>query len=323
MMDKAIINFPEQFKFEPVVMGDWQPGKYQNYIVCGMGGSHLAADVLKLLRPELNLIIHSDYGLPRLGGEVLKNSLIIVSSYSGNTDEAIDGFRAAQALKLKVAAMATGGQLIELAKEYKVPYVELPATGIQPRSALGFSLRALLKIIGDDELLSLTAKLSEQLKPLDLQSVGQELAEQCQGLVPVVYAARRNYALAYNWKIKLNETGKIPAFYNLLPELNHNEMNGFDYNEQNQDLAKRFIFIMLKDKQDEARVIKRMEVLTDLLTQRELPVVAIEPKGDSQLEIIFNSLLLADWLAYYTALQYEAEPEPVPMVEEFKKLMAK
>ncbi len=323
MMDKAIINFPEQFKFEPVITGDWQPGKYQNYIVCGMGGSHLAADVLKLLRPELNFIIHSDYGLPPATSEALKNSLVIISSYSGNTEEAIDGFRAAQALKLDLVVVAVGGQLIELAKEHRVPYIELPDTGIQPRSALGFSLRALLKIIGDEELLILSTKLSEQLKPLTLQSTGQELAEQCQQLVPVIYASRRNYALAYNWKIKLNETGKIPAFYNLLPELSHNEMNGFDYNEQSQGLARKFVFIMLKDKQDEPRVIKRMGVLTDLLTQRELPVIAIEPKGDSQLETIFNSLLLADWLAYYTALLYEADPEPVPMVEEFKKLMAK
>lgn len=322
MMDKAIINFPEQFKFEPVITGDWRPVKYQNYIVCGMGGSHLAADVLKLLRPELNFIIHSDYGLPRVASEALKNSLVIISSYSGNTEEAIDGFRAAQALKLDLVVVAIGGQLIELAEEHKIPYVKLPDTGIQPRSALGFSLRALLKIIGDEELLALTAKLSEQLKPLALQSSGQELAEQCQQLVPVIYAARRNYALAYNWKIKLNETGKVPAFYNLLPELNHNEMNGFDYNELSQDLAQKFIFIMLKDRQDEARIAKRLEVLTDLLTQRELPVMAIEPKGDSQLETIFNSLLLADWLAYYTALQYEADPEAVPMVEEFKKLLA-
>jgi len=322
MMDKAIINFPQQFKFEPIIVGDWRLVKYQSYIVCGMGGSHLAADVLKLLRPELNLVIHSDYGLPPVTSEVLKNSLVIISSYSGNTEEAIDGFKAAQAQKLKVAVMAVGGQLIELAKENKVAYVELPDDGIQPRSALGFSLRALLKIINDEELLADTLKLSEQLNPAELQNQGQELAEQTKEMAPVIYASARNYALAYNWKIKLNETGKIPAFYNLLPELNHNEMNGFDYNENSQDLAKKFVFIMLKDGQDNARIIKRMEVLTNLLTRRELPVLTVELKGENKLEAIFNNLLLADWLAYYTALQYGTDPEPVPMVEEFKKLMA-
>jgi len=153
--------------------------------------------------------------------------------------------------------------------------------------------------------------------------VGKALAYRIKGKVPVVYSSSENAPIAYNWKIKLNETGKIPAFMNVLPELNHNEMNGFDVHPSTRPLSRVFHFLLLKDKNDNEHVQKRMEVLASLYEARKLPVMTLELKGKTVLEKIFSSLLLADWLAYHTATLYKVDPEQVPLVEEFKKLIAK
>jgi len=319
MMDQTISSFPQQLSWIPDITGRFDSGAFTSYVVCGMGGSHLAADILKRLKPTLNLIVHSDYDLPLLKESSKQSRLVIASSYSGNTEETITSFNQALAQGCSVAAITTGGRLLELAQDKDVPYIKLPVTGIQPRSALGYSLRALLKILGQTDLLEQTAQLADTLKATDWRSKGQTLAETIKGKVPLIYASARNYALAYNWKIKLNETGKIPAFYNLLPELNHNEMTGFAYTDLSKPLSSQFYFIMLADQRDEAGVQTRMRVLTEVLEGLGLPVITVAVEGDSETVRVFNSLILADWLAYYTALQYGAEPEQVPLVEQFKK----
>ncbi|MBI2506768.1 MAG: bifunctional phosphoglucose/phosphomannose isomerase, partial [Candidatus Colwellbacteria bacterium] len=139
--------------------------------------------------------------------------------------------------------------------------------------------------------------------------------------IPIIYSSRRNIALAYNWKIKFNETGKAPAFYNTFPELNHNEMTGFDVQETTRELSDKMFFIFLKDEDDHPKITKRMEVLERLYRDRKLSVAVVSLEGNSKMEKIFNSLTLADWTAYYTAKRYNVEPEQVPMVEEFKKLL--
>ena len=138
---------------------------------------------------------------------------------------------------------------------------------------------------------------------------------------PVGEYTDRNLIIAYNWKTKFNETGKIPAFYNIFPELNHDEMNGFDVRSSTSGLMQNFHFLFLRDGEDSPRIIKRMEVLEKLLLQRQLPVEIIDMKGSSVLYKIFSVLILADWTTYYTAEGYGVEPEQVPMVEEFKRLI--
>jgi glucose/mannose-6-phosphate isomerase len=160
------------------------------------------------------------------------------------------------------------------------------------------------------------------LKPDALEPTGKELARNLSGHLPIVYASRRNIALAFTWKIKFNETGKTPAFYNTLPEANHNEMTGFDVKDGTRALSSQIHFLFLKDNADHPRIQKRMEVLEKLYRDRKLPVENIEINGTNRLEKIFRSLILADWVSYHLALKYGVEPEEVPMVEEFKRLIA-
>lgn len=320
MITDAIRDFPKQFACAPLIENKKNLKKtYQRYVVVGMGGSHLAADLALIARPELPLIIWSDYGLPPSAD---KHTLVIASSYSGNTEETIDGLRIAMKKKLPVACIAVGGKLLEIAKKKKLPYIELPNTGIQPRSALGLSLRALLALAGDKKGLAETKRLATTLKPDTLAGRGKTLAKMLADHVPVIYASRANVGIAYNWKIKFNETGKIPAFYNVFPELNHNEMTGFDVTPRSKHLSERFAFIFLRDNDDHPRLKKRMMVLEELYRDRGLPVVVLDLIGKTRFEKIFNSLLIADWAAVATAERYGLESEEVPMVEEFKKMIA-
>lgn len=321
-MRQAINGFPEQFAFQPEVMNASDLPRSKRLIVCGMGGSHLAADLLNERLPNLDIWVWKDYGLPPLANEVLQGSLVIASSYSGNTEETIDAYLAAREIGASVAVIATGGKLLELAKTDGVPWVKLPETGIQPRSALGFSLRAMLALLGLEGELAETSHLASRLKPEDLESVGRDIAKKINGYVPVIYASRRNWPLAYNWKIKFNETGKIPAFANFLPELNHNEMTGFDQMGGNEQLRQKFTFIFLADPEDDPRITKRMEILGNMYMARNLPVQTLELVGKDAWEKIFSNLLIADWAAFYTAEQYGLEAEQVPMVEEFKKMVS-
>ncbi|MEK7190512.1 MAG: bifunctional phosphoglucose/phosphomannose isomerase [Patescibacteria group bacterium] len=320
-MYEAIKNFNQQFLFEPKIINEENFIQKSSFVVVGMGGSALAALLLKTWKPKLNITIRRDYGLPEFYPEELKNKLIILSSYSGNTEEVIDAFKEAQNKNLAMAVISIGGKLLELAKENNVPYIKLPDTGIQPRSALGFSIKAFLKFIGEEEELKKLTELATVLNPIDFEKEGKILAEKIRNHIPVIYASDRNLSVAYNWKIKLNESGKIPAFYNVFPELNHNEINGFNVKDSTRELNNKFYFIFLKDTEDDPRILKRMEVTEKLYQDRNLPTRTLELTGENIWFKIFSSLVLADWAAYYTALQYGLDPQQIPMVENFKKLI--
>ena len=324
MINESIKNFSKQFAYEPKIENqDALKEKFDKFIVVGMGGSNLATGLVKIWKPELNIIVHKDYSLPSIPEEELGKNLVILSSYSGNTEEVIDAFHRARDKGLARVAISTGGELLNLAKQERISYIQIPDTGIQPRLALGFSFKALLKIMGDEEDLKEVNRLSESFDPNTHEAAGRSLAEKLRESIPVIYSSNRNGALAYAWKIPFNETGKIPCFYNVLPELNHNEMTGFDVIKSTNSLSEKFHFIFLKDKSDNSRITKRMEVLEKLYRDRGFNVETVELEGKSVLHKIFSSVVLANWTAYYTALQYNVESEQVPMVEEFKGLIQK
>lgn len=318
-MEKAIVGLPHQFDFTPVIGNESKLKPAQSYVVAGMGGSHLSADLLKIFYPSLNIYIHKDYGLPEFASD---KSLFIASSYSGNTEEALDFAQNAFDRSLNLAIVAVGGKLLEFAKANNVPYIELPDAGIQPRSAIGLSFLALTRLILGEREVSRFMTLGKGLDPLKLSLDGKKLAEDLRGKIPVVYSSKKNTALAYNWKIKFNETAKIPAFHNAFPELNHNEMSGFDVIESTINLSNKFHFIFLSDSADNPKIIRRMEVCKKLYEDRGLQVTPVSLIGPTDLERIMNSLILADWTALNLSKIYGTEPSAVPIIEEFKKLIA-
>jgi glucose/mannose-6-phosphate isomerase len=320
MMQDAINAFATQFNFRPKIENASKLRTYKKFVILGMGGSNQAPSILKIRDPFLDIISHRDYGIPKLSPEAMKGVLFIASSYSGNTEEAIDGFHEVRKRGLPLAVIATGGKLLDRAKHYKVPYVAIPKTGIQPRSALGFQILGLTALMRQTRLTRELAALSSSLKPRRFEIKGKALAKKLKGRVPLIYASTRNAAIALIWKIKFNETGKIPAFAHAVPELNHNEMTGFDAISSTKKLTAPFHVLFIKG-DDHLQIRKRMDVTAKLYKKRGLSSDFIS-LSDFSFKAIFESLLLADWAAFYTAELYGTESEQVPMVEEFKKLIS-
>jgi len=329
-MRQVILDFPKQFK---VGFGAGAKIKNQiskikninNVIVCGMGGSALPGELLKLIctnylkTTKAGVHIHRNYGLPyyiKSQKLKVKSQLIVCISYSGNTEETLSSYREAIKMGLPIVSIASGGKLLELSKKYKSPVVIIPG-GIQPRSALGYQFAALIKILENLKIIKNIEKeilnAAENFAPKKLDGQGKNLAKKLLDKIPVVYSSQRYKALAYIWKIKFNENTKIPAFWNYFPELNHNEMVGY------ANASKLLHVLILRDKNDYPRNLKRMGLTAELLKNRGLKVEFIEIVGKSIWEKILNNLILADWVSYYMAIFEGVDPTPVAMVEEFKK----
>ena len=320
MLKDILRNFPKQFSWEPKVVNEKFLHSKESFVVCGMGGSHLSADIIDMLLPEADISVHRDYGLPHITNP--DKTMVIASSYSGNTEETIDALNTAIKNKIQCAVVTKGGKLIEIAQKNNLPYIKLPDIESQPRFFLGYNFVSILKLMGKNSLLNQAGILAEKLDPKKAEERGVELAKKLQDKIPVIYSSAKYGAASYIWKIKFNETSKIPAFCNEFPELNHNEMNGFDTKEKTIPLMEKFHFIFLKDPNDDQRVLKRMEIMRNLLEKQELKVEILTLEGESQMHKIFDSLMVADFASYNLAEFYCNDPEQVPAVEEFKKLIA-
>ena len=321
-MEKAIRDFGIQFDYVPEIINKENLKSFNKVIVLGMGGSNLAPGILNIFDPKLDIYIHRDYSLPMKEDSFFDNSLIVASSYSGNTEEVLSGLEVALSKNLNIAVISAGGKLIEIAKEKKLPYIEIPNTGVQPRSALGFSFIAFSYLLNSTITIENINEIKGKLNPNDFEIDGKNIADKIADKTPIIYSSNKNIAIAYNWKIKLNETGKIPAFYNVLPEMNHNEMTGFDLNEKTQDLAQRFVPMFILDETDNEKIVKRMKTVKEIYESRGIVCIGVSLKGKNLGEKVFSSLLLADWIAYCVAVNNGSEANEVPMVEEFKKRIA-
>ncbi len=314
---KEIINrFSEQLSYEPKIENSEAFVPKDKFIVCGMGGSNLAAEIIKIYQPEIDIIVHKDFGLPSIPDSELGSRLVILSSYSGQTQETIDAFNSAQSSKFSLIVISGGGELLKLAKDNGVPFIQLPVSdGVQPRLAIGLSLKATLKAMEMEDALSDISKLTGHLNPADYESQGHDLADKLKAKVPVAYSSVRNSGLAYIWKVNFNETAKTPLFYNVFPELNHNEMLGFS----GGDVLKNAHFIFLKDSQDDQRIELRMDLTKKLLEDRGFAVEVLDLEGDSIWQKVLGSILLAQWSSYYLAQNRGIDPSDLSMLEDFKK----
>lgn len=317
-MRDALNGFPSQFLFEPIINNIEKLPRDRQLVICGMGGSHLSADIFNLLLPGRIRAIHMDYGLPVLNDADADKNLYVMSSYSGNTEEVMESYEEAKRRGYAMCAMAVGGRLIERAAADGIPYIQFPSVGIQPRAALGYGVVALAALVGEKSLLNDLAAQSVHLSPSRAAEQGARLAEELRGKTPIVYATNRNAAIAQNWKIKFCENTKIPAFWNVIPELNHNEMTGFDVVDSTRSLSEHYAVVMLSDTEDHPRNARRLEITRELFKARGIAVHTIEMAGSNRPEKIFSSLLLADFTSVALGEYYGVETEQVPMVEEFK-----
>lgn len=323
----------EQARFAAEIANPDHDGReITKVVVAGMGGSALAALMLKVwLESELKIPIEvvRDYTLPAY---VDQDTLVIASSYSGNTEETVACFGQARERSAQVAVIASGGKLVRLADEHSVARVALP-TGVQPRMTVIYQLRALTALFGHFGVIGFDKfdaikKLADWLGKEAMawvpgvrtdRNYAKQLALMAVGKTPVFYAGGLMAPMAYKWKISWNENAKNVAFWNQYPEFNHNEFLGWT----SHPVEKPFVVFDLKSSFENPRTQKRMEISDRLLSGKRPKAIPVELRGDSILAQMLWSNVLADFTSIYVAILNGVDPTPVALIEKFKEELKK
>jgi len=282
-------------------------------ICCGMGGSGIVADIMKTYLDDVDFVLEK-VNSSKISGKLTESDFVIVSSYSGNTEEEISCFKQARRAGCQIVVITSGGKLEIAANESRIPIIKLPKN-YQPRAILGYVFSTLLRIL--EEIGLITSRRDEvqeavsQLVRQKFDDFAKNLSEKIYGKIPLIYASDRFYSVAYRWKTQINENAKNVAFCNKFSELNHNETAGFQF--------KNGIFhvVIITTDSDNNRMKKRMQVQKDLLQKAEIDVTELNVKG-SLLAKIFAAVIAGDLTSYYLALRNRVDPEPVEAIENFK-----
>lgn len=302
-------------------------GKFDSIILAGMGGSGHPGDLLNALSlPTVPLYVHRNYDLPlayltQLG---LTRPLVIASSYSGNTEEALSAYQATQQKNLPLVVSASGGTLQEWATRDSVPFCHIDFPDMQPRHTLLAAFTGLYAALKNSGLVrDITSDLERVAQALhdvtpSLEAPGEQLAKKITGKIPVYLAGENLAFAAKNFKIQTNENAKYPAFWNTFPELNHNELLGFSKLKESHN-PNHFIAVVLRDDTGHPRNQTRMDVTAELYQQWGVTVEQFTAPGESLLEKILTSVTFGLWTTYYLAKLNNIDPIPVEGVESFKK----
>jgi len=342
-MHDTLYRMPEQIK-EAVEIGESAPIFRQTsvsnrYAMFGLGGSAIGADLLRSYAGategghHLNMSVHRGYNVP---GWLDSDTNVIVSSYSGETEETLSAFEDARKRTMRMLAITTGGSLHKRCITYGVPVVTIPP-GYQPRCALAYSFFPLLTILGrygafdakgvrmNTRGINETLREIEALRDLYSSKLAKNpaltLAKHLQTTIPVVYSASdRMDAVNLRWRGQIQENAKHLAFGNLLPEMNHNEINGWQHPKT---YTKKFHAIFLRDQDDHARVKLRFDVTKDIIKGAVEGFTVVEGTGKSLLTRMFTSIYLGDWVSYHLAILDKEDPSPVPVIQQLKSKLKK
>jgi glucose/mannose-6-phosphate isomerase len=289
-------------------------------IVCGMGGSAIGGDLAaaalgdRLTEPLLTV---RGYELPSWAPAGARGAAVLCSSYSGNTEEVLACYVAAEVLGAHRVVATTGGELADLARRDGVPVVGLPA-GMPPRAAVAYMFCAaaeLAALAGSAEAIhteidAAAAHLTDRADALSARAA--EIAEQIGDAVPVFYGADLTHPVAYRWKTQVNENGKLPAFSSPLPESSHNEIAGWAGAEG------RLACILLEDSDQHPRERRRFEVTGELVEGHGADVVSVEAEGETRTARILELVMLGDLLSLQLAARHGVDPTPIEAIEALK-----
>ena len=305
--------------------------KPSNIVYSGMGGSALAAQ-LAMTWPgfDLPFEISKNYELPRYVNE---NTLVILSSYSGNTEETLSSMDDEEKKGAKIYVIGNGGQIIDRAKDKNYPYVLVPNSN-QPRYSVFYQLMCIVSILEalgmaqaesvKNELENAKEMLKEQAGKLIStvplkENLAKQLATEVSGKSIVIYSGPKMSPAAYKWKISFNENAKQIAWYNVLPEFNHNEFIGWT----EQPVIKPYCVLDLRSSLDNPRVQKRFEITDRLLSGKRPKAISINLVGDTHLEQMLYAVMLGDFASIYAAILTGVNPISVDLIEKLKEELKK
>ncbi|MFC2065778.1 bifunctional phosphoglucose/phosphomannose isomerase [Chloroflexota bacterium] len=301
-------------------------------IILGMGGSAIGSDLVRSLavsEARLPVFILRDYNLPAF---VDAKTLVIASSYSGSTEETLSSFEQALKTGARMLAITTGGKLKAMVEEKNIPVFSFTYKA-QPRAALGFSFLPVLCFLQKLGFLrDKTADVTEMVKVLEGLSArinekaplsgnpAKQLAQHLHGYLPVVYGADIFAEAAHRWKTQINENSKGWSFYEVLPELNHNAVVGYQFPSE---LAGRIKVIFLRSPLLSGRIQLRYQVTCELLDRAKVGYEFVDGEGDSPLSQMMSLVLFGDYVSYYLAILYRVDPTPVEVINYLKERLAK
>jgi glucose/mannose-6-phosphate isomerase len=301
--------------------------KIDNIIITGLGGSAICGDILKnFLKLELDrpLAINRTYDLPIYAGE---NTLIIVSSYSGNTEETIAALKSAIEKRCLIVAMTVGGEVEKLACENHISIVKL-REGFQPRYALYSSFFTLLRIMQELNIIgsqdSTVANIIDLLKRLgndwgDETGEAFKFAASIKGSIPVIYSVTDlNDSVGKRFKAELNENSKAHAWAAEYPEMNHNEIVGW---ESVKGSGLKYKIINIMDDDAPSRIKKRIDIVNDLLGKERIDILSIKGKSAAFKERLIEVIYFCDWVSYYLAILNKMDPGEIDFIYTLKKRM--
>jgi len=296
-------------------------------IILGMGGSAIAGDFLRslvALESPVPIFSHRDYELPLL---VDGRTLLIASSYSGNTEEVLSCFERGLGTGAKKVVITGGGKLLTTARANGVPAFVFHYES-EPRAALGYGIMPLLAIaqkvgiVADKDedvdeaiaaMLGLATRIDETV-PLD-RNPAKQLAQRLHQRLPVIYSAGILAQVARRWKGQLNETSKMWCFYEELPEANHNALVGYGLPKE---IAAKALVVFLRAPSLHPRILLRYELTQTALEEAGVESATVDAEGKSPLAQIMSAVLFGDWVSLYLAVLNGVEPAPTPPIAKLK-----
>jgi glucose/mannose-6-phosphate isomerase len=324
-MEDLIDGFPDQLKeaLEIASKKEFQESKegISQVLISGMGGSGIGGTLVSEWvdkESRVPVSLNKDYHLPAWVGRA---TLLIVSSYSGNTEETLNALEEGVLRDAHIVCISSGGEVERIAQEKGLDHIKVPA-GYPPRAAMGYSIVQILRILSARSLLpsyfDIDRELQASAKLLELdqrviKDKARELAEELQGKRPVIYTGSEQEGVAVRWRQQFNENAKTLCWHHVLPEMNHNELVGWEGNCE--DLA----VLVLRNDDDPSRVQKRMELCREILQDRPALWIELESRGETRIQKALYHIHLGDQLSYQLALKNQVDPMEVDIIENFKK----
>lgn len=308
----------------------------ENVVICGMGGSALGGRIVDSLvsdRIRIPIEIFTEYDIPSYVGP---NTLVIATSYSGNTEETLSAVRAAVNKKAKVFGITTGGKLGEfLQKENLASYMyEAKANPSgQPRMGLGYSITATLSVLvrcgfiyfSEDDLYTLVTTSRNFIKEFDVdidenKNLAKRLTRKLKNKIPVLISSEHLFGVAHTFKNQLNENSKVFSLVLDIPELNHHLLEGLKFPAKARGIL-HFLFYKSQAYRKEVRV--RYDLTADVVEKNGYEYSIFPPRSKAKISQVFESLIFGSFVSFYLAVLYGVDPSKIPWVDYFKEKLSK
>ncbi len=297
--------------------------KISNVLICGLGGSGIGGSILSELAAgtaNVPINVTKGYFIPAYVNE---NTLVIISSYSGNTEETVNCMQSAAAKNAKIVSITSGGRVLEISKTKGFDYIIVPG-GMPPRACLGYSLVQLFFIIGFFEIINshYKSQIDAAIKLIDEEesniiAEATIIAEKLVGKIPVIYATTYYEGIAIRFRQQLNENSKILCWHQVIPEMNHNELVG--WTEKNDALSV-LIFI---DRDEYSRNLARVEINKEVIKKYASGITEIFSKGNSAIEKAIYFIHLGDWISVILGELRGADLMEVNVINHLKSSLSK